>query len=455
VSQVPLLWCLARSLKGQRGHPYHASWHDKRDAGLAAPGLDPYKNARCKTDERGAALRKALWLCIAAIQLPMAMFVLYLDLLMIASAFWRRHVKVGNPARRFAIIIPAHDEEILLPALLASCGNLAYPRELFDVHVIADNCTDRTAEAARQYDVVVHERVNEHQRGKGYALAWLIDKLASQDIKYDAYVIVDADTEIAANLLTVFDAHLARGDQAIQCYYGVQNRNQGWTAMLRHVALVLYNGVRPRGRDALGLSAGLRGNGMCFAAPVVERFGWDATTLTEDAEFHLHLLEGGIRVRYAPQTSVTAEMPISLRQARTQNVRWERGRLQLARTQGLSLLFDGLRRRDPRRLDALAELVMPPLSMMGAISVMGLVVSTVFRARTALKVARFVTVGLVCYVFGGLLVAREQPRTYLALLMAPPYAAWKMGIYVISALHIDDRRWLRTERSAPQDVKRP
>jgi 1,2-diacylglycerol 3-beta-glucosyltransferase len=381
--------------------------------------------------------------------------VLYLDLLMIASGFWRRKVTLGDPERRFAIIIPAHDEEILLPDLLASCWNLAYPRELFDVHVIADNCTDGTAVVGRHAHAIVHERADDRQRGKGYALAWLFDELAGQGIHYDAYVIIDADTVVAANLLTVFDAHLARGDQAIQCYYGVQNRDQAWTSMLRHVALVLYNGVRPRGRDALGLSAGLRGNGMCFAAAVVERFGWDATTLTEDAEFHLRLLEGGIRVRYAPQTSVTADMPISLRQARTQNVRWERGRLQLARTRGPRLLVDGLRRRDPVRLDALAELVAPPLSMMGAMSVIGLAVSAVFRARTALKLARLVLVGLACYVFGGLFVARERPRTYLALLMAPPYAAWKVGIYAISALHINDRRWLRTERSSPAQDKAP
>jgi cellulose synthase/poly-beta-1,6-N-acetylglucosamine synthase-like glycosyltransferase len=405
-------------------------------------------------DERGAALQKALRLGLLAIQLPLAVFVLYLDLLTLASGLWRHKMKIGDPKRRFAIIIPAHDEEILLPQSLASCRELAYPRELFDVHVIADNCRDRTAMIARESGAVVHERFDDRRRGKGYALGWLFDKLASHDTRYDAYVIVDADTAVADTMLAVFDAHLARGDEAIQCYYGVRNRDQSWSSMLRHVALVLYNGVRPRGRDVLGLSAGLRGNGMCFAASIVERFGWDAATLTEDAEFHLHLLEGGIRVRYAAQTSVTADMPVSLRQARSQNVRWERGRLQLARARGPLLLVEGLRQRDPSRLDALAELILPPLSMLGAMSVMGLALSKLFRARRAYQLARMVMAGLGCYVFGGLLVARERPRTYLALFMAPPYVAWKLGIYIVSALHITDTRWMRTERAVPTEAKR-
>ncbi|MGH2344083.1 MAG: glycosyltransferase family 2 protein, partial [Chloroflexota bacterium] len=296
---------------------------------------------------------------------------------------------------------------------------------------------------------LVHERTDNRLRGKGYALGWLFEKLAGRNAGYDAYVIVDADSVVAANMLAVFNAHLVRGDQVIQCYYGVQNQDQGRSAMLRHVGLVLYNGIRPRGRDTLGLSAGLRGNGMCFAASVVERFGWDAVTLTEDAEFHLRLLEGGIRVRYAPQTSVTADMPVSLRQARTQNVRWERGRLQLVRARGPRLLTEGLIRRDPARLDALMELVLPPLSILGALAMLGLVLSTAFRVREAQRLACLVMAGLASYVFGGLFIARERPRAYFALLTAPPYAAWKVAVYIAAALGIKDTRWLRTERSSP------
>ncbi len=400
-----------------------------------------------------AALRKAARLYFGAIQIPTAMLVLYLDLLTLAAASRRRRVRLGRPLHRFAVVIPAHDEEALLPRLLASCGQLDYPNELFDVHVIADNCLDRTAALAREAGVVVHERADDSQRGKGYALGWLFDRIARQDPRYDAYVIVDADSIVAENMLTVFSAHLARGDQAVQCYYGVLNKDQGRQAALRHAALVLYNGVRPQGRDALGLSAGLHGNGMCFTGSLIERVGWPAVTLAEDAEFHLRLLDEGIHVRYASQTSVIADMPTSLSQAQSQNVRWERGRLQLARTHGPRLLANGLARRDPARLDALVELILPPLSMLGAVSLLELAIARLYRGRTAFRLALLQTAGLSFYVFGGLFVAREKPRTYLALLTAPPYAVWKLGIYGLSALGMKDTRWLRTTRVAPEGIK--
>ncbi len=386
-------------------------------------------------------------------QIPTALMVFYLDLLTLAAACRRNRSDFKAPCGRFAIIIPAHDEELLLPRLLTSCRALAYPCELFDVHVIADNCSDRTAVVAREGGAIVHERLDTRLRGKGYALRWLFQQTPREDVCYDAYVIVDADSVVDPNMLLVFNGYLASGDRAMQCYYGVENPDDGWPAMLRHVALVLYNGVRPRGRDRLGLSAGLRGNGMCFAAATLERFGWDAVTLAEDAEFHVHLLEAGIRVRYAAETRVAADMPVSLRQARTQNVRWERGRLQLLRAHGRHLLFDGLRWRDPARLDALAEIALPPLSVLGGIAVVGMALSTACRARAALGLSRVIVTGLACYVFGGLFIAREGPRSYLALVMAAPYAVWKMGVYLLSALHLRDERWLRTERSPERRVK--
>src|SRR5207302_10119104 len=99
------------------------------------------------------------------------------------------------------------------------------------------------------------------------------------------------------------------------------------------------------GRAALGLSCGLKGNGMCFSAELLERFSWRWHTLAEDVEFHLALVLDGLRVEFAPETSVLADMPVTLAQARSQNHRWERGRLQLLREQGPRLLVEGFRRR--------------------------------------------------------------------------------------------------------------
>lgn len=380
-------------------------------------------------------------------QLPLALMVLYLDILAIAAARWRPRARPVALHYRFALLVPAHNEEVLLPRLLRSIADLEYPRDRYDVHVVADNCTDRTAAVARASGAFVHVRTDAQELGKGYALRWLLRTLAARGLPYDAYVIVDADSIVSANLLATFNAHLEHGDQAMQAYYGVLNYEESWPSALRYVALTLFNGLRPRGRDALGLSAGLRGNGMCFAASIIERFGWDAFTLAEDVEFHLVLVGAGIRVAYAGEATVLAEMPTTLRQSQSQNVRWERGRLQLLRAYGLPLLADALRRRDVLRLDAVGEGLVPPFSVVMGLSSLSFALTAALRLRAAWRLATLVLLGQAGYTFAGLKLAGAGRRAYLALLMAPIYIAWKLWIYVIAALGLrGESTWVRTER---------
>ncbi len=391
-------------------------------------------------------------------QLPVAAMVAYLDILSIAAVLWRRTPPDTATLRRFAVLVPAHDEELLLPVLLRSLNALDYPREFYDVHVVADNCTDRTASVAASAGATVHERRDKTLRGKGYALRWLLNRLQERDDEtpYDAYVVVDADSIVSPTFLTVMNRYLVRGDAAVQAYYGVLNRDESWPATLRYVALALYNDLRPRGRDALGLSAGLRGNGMCFTAALIERFGWEAFTLAEDAEFHLQLVEAGIKVSFAPDAVVLAEMPTSLRQARSQNMRWERGRLQMLRSFGPRLLAQGLIRRDPARLDAVSEQLVPPLSLLTGLSVLNLALSAVSRGKAARRLSVAVVVGQVAYVATGLRLVNADRRAYAALLTAPFYVVWKIVLYTMAAVGLDDGAWVRTPRStAPVTTPEP
>lgn len=387
-------------------------------------------------------MRRALVL----FQVPLALMVLYLDLLSLAAVLWRRAPAPVSPRRRFALLVPAHDEELLLPRLLDSLGRLDYPLELYAVHVVADNCADRTAELAASAGAMVHERRDSRLRGKGYALRWLLTRLLEDGATSDAYVVFDADSVVSANFLGVMNAHLERGDAVIQSYYGVLNGEDTWPAALRYAAMALFNGLRPRGRDALGLSAGLRGNGMCFAAHIIERFGWEAFTLAEDAELHLQLVSAGIRVTYAPEATVLAEMPTRLREAQSQNVRWERGRLQMLRTFGPRLLAEGLRTRNPILLDAVAEQLVPPLSVLTGGTACAFALTGALRVPVARRLALLVLLGQAGYVVTGLRMVRAGPRTYAALLWAPLYVVWKLWIYAISAIGIRRGGWVRTSR---------
>jgi 1,2-diacylglycerol 3-beta-glucosyltransferase len=381
------------------------------------------------------------------IQFPLALMVLYLDILSVAATLRRREPKLVSTRLRFAILVPAHDEEALLPRLLHSIAACDYPRERYNVYVVADNCSDSTAAIAKAAGVSVHERQDDRRVGKGHALHWLLSRIDESSAQYDAFVFLDADSVISTNFLQVINRHLAGGAQAVQSYYGVLNDHESWASALRYAGLALYNGLRPRGRDALGLSAGIHGNGMAFTQAVVDRFGWQAFTLAEDVEFHLKLVESGIRVRYAAEATVLAEMPTTLRQARSQNVRWERGRLQLLRTFGVRLLIQGVRQRNPVLLDAVGEQLVPPLSVLTGLTCITFLVATALRVRDARRLATVLLLGQTVYVVTGLRLVKASAGTYLALLGAPFYIIWKLVVYGGAAAHIGENRWIRTARS--------
>jgi cellulose synthase/poly-beta-1,6-N-acetylglucosamine synthase-like glycosyltransferase len=352
---------------------------------------------------------------------------------------------------RFALLIPAHDEEVVIGSLLASIAALDYPAALRDVYVIADNCTDETANVAREAGVAgvqVRERCDERQRGKGYAVRWLLEDLEREDVRYDGYVVVDADSQLSPNFLSALAAGLARGMDAQQGQYRVQNGTAAWTAGLRAVAFALINHLRPLGRSALGWSVGLKGNGMCFSRRLIERFGWAAYSLAEDAEYHLALVSAGVRVAYAPEAVVTSAMPTTLRQARSQQQRWERGRLTLARTHALALMRGAWRHRDLARLDAIAEVCLPPISTLVGLLALVVLGAVALRWGPGLVVASGLVVIFALHGAAGVGLARLSWHAYGALLYAPWYVIWKIGIYCGATLRRGDGAWVRTSRSA-------
>jgi cellulose synthase/poly-beta-1,6-N-acetylglucosamine synthase-like glycosyltransferase len=393
-----------------------------------------------------------MWLTVAVALSAVALVLVaasgYLLVLTIAATLARRRGPLPDPnTRRFAILVPAHDEEVLIGRLLANLRELKYPAASFDVHVVADNCSDRTAAIARSFGVGVHERFDERQKAKGFALRWLIHCLRTEHLQYDAYVVLDADSVVAPNFLEAFNARLGAGSQAMQAYYSVLNAGQSPVASLRYAALAALHYLRPLGRSVFGLSSGLKGNGMCFAGDVLERFGWDWFTLAEDVEFHLALVRAGVRVDFVPETWVLADMPVTLAQAASQNDRWERGRLQLLRGQASGLLLDGLRRHSWLRVDAAIEQLIPPLSVAVALDIACLAASAAFGLVVPAVLAAAALLGQLGYLLAGLLLVRAPLRMYVSLGFAPLYIAWKVGLYAQALVGARGRGWVRTTRA--------
>jgi len=194
---------------------------------------------------------------------------------------------VGDSLHQFAFLIPAHNEERLLPTLLLSLGALDYPTSRYSVHVVADNCTDLTAETAKDMKAIIHERFDATQIGKGYALQWLLDRLLLSQVPFDAAIILDADSVVSANFLLVMNEKLNCGGRVVQAYYPALNPEHTWAVGIRAAALAAIHYLRPQGRTAIGASAGLKGNGMLFHRTILQRHRWSAS-VTEDIEYTWH-----------------------------------------------------------------------------------------------------------------------------------------------------------------------
>jgi cellulose synthase/poly-beta-1,6-N-acetylglucosamine synthase-like glycosyltransferase len=380
-------------------------------------------------------------------------------LLLLAIASLRRPPEVeaqGSPATRFGILIPAHEEELVIGRLLESVNKLDYPRQLFEVHVIADHCSDQTAAISRSLGAIVHERSDPEPRGKSRSLHWLVQRLleSRSDAPIDAFVVLDADSIVSSNFLRAMDLRLRSGDLLVQSRIQIDSSSNDRNGQLRGLAYEFISHLRPLGRSALGLSAGLRGNGMCIARECAERFAWDSDSLTEDYELHGRLLAAVFHVTFAPEAFVCTQLPQSLAIARTQNERWERGRLDAMRRHVPALIGHGLRRRSWSSIDGAMELLIPPFSILIALTLVLLGLSLLSRITPLIVTA---TIGLVAqclYTLRGLALASARyPGIHKALLFVPALVLWKVWLYLAVLTRRGRVQWTRTVRT-PQGADR-
>jgi 1,2-diacylglycerol 3-beta-glucosyltransferase len=354
------------------------------------------------------------------------------------------------PATRFAILIPAHEEELVIGRLLVSINDLDYPRELFEVHVITDHCSDQTGAIAGSLGATVHERNDPNPRGKSRSLNWLVQRLlvCEADDSIDAFVILDADSTVSPNFLRTMDLHVRSGNPLIQGLVQIEDPGTDRIGQLRALAYEFISHVRPLGRSALGLSVGLRGNGMCIARHCAARFPWDSDSLTEDYELHGSLLAAELRVTFAPDAIVRTQLPQSLAAARTQSERWERGRLDAMRRHVPALLGHGLRRHSWASIDGAIELLIPPFSIFIVLMLALLGLSLLSGITPLIVIA---TIGLVAqclYTLRGVVLASTRyPRIYRALLFVPAFVLWRLRLYLAVLVRRGRVQWTPTERT--------
>jgi len=373
---------------------------------------------------------------------------LYLLALSVSAFFHRPIPGAAAPSTRLAVLVPAHDEAELIGRCVASLRAQDYPAALFEVVVVADNCTDATAAIAESAGARVLVREDPDRRGKGPALRWAMDRLLAIDPP-DAIVVVDADSVADPAFLATLVAHVEAGARVVQGESLLAEDGTPRTA-LRAAAFLLINRVRPSGRAALGLPCRLCGNGMLFSSSVLAALPWNAFSAAEDLEYAVALRSAGIGPVFARGAILVSPAAPTAAAAVHQQLRWEGGRRHVVRTWVPRLVARALRERRPGLLDVAGDLLVPPLGVLTGLAFTGLALSAALIAVGVLPGAAIVPWAVAAgaipvFVLLGLRAAGAPASGYRALAGAPMLVVGKLlGLGRLRRFRADS--WVRTER---------
>lgn len=368
--------------------------------------------------------------------------------LSVGSMFPRRRGTMRSAAAvwRVAVVVPAHNEV----GNIASCVQSLLGADRGDmqvsVYVIADNCTDDTALVAEDAGAKVLIRTNEVERGKGYALHFAFTH--QEILHYDCLLVVDADTAVATNFIVAAAGALRDGAHAVQTRYLVHNLEAGMRTRLMGLALRAFNVVRPLGRERLGLSVGILGNGFGLRTETLRAVPYLASSVVEDLEYHLKLVQAGYRVRFVNETAVFGEMPVRGEGVKTQRSRWEGGRLRMLRERGPELLRGVLGGR-LIFLEPLLDLLLLPLAL--HVTLLAIAISTPQPVVRNFGLAGAAVVLL--HLAAAIVVGGGSWRDVGTLAVAPFYVVWKLTqIPSLLRNSRSNNTWVRTKRNAEAET---
>lgn len=232
---------------------------------------------------------------------------------------------------KFLAIIPAHNEEAVVGNLIESLKNQTYPKEMYDICVIADNCTDKTKQVAEKLGARVFERHEEDpsKRTKGDALSLFLNTLlADPEMDYDAFFVFDADNIVDKGFIEAMNKHLCQGEEVVQGYRDIKNPTDSWIASGYAIFYWTMNRFYHLARYNAGLSPLINGTGFMVKFEAIRPTGWDTDTLTEDIEFSLKRIIQGKKLGWATDAKVYDEQPVKFKPSWSQRSRWTIGHIQ-------------------------------------------------------------------------------------------------------------------------------
>lgn len=369
-----------------------------------------------------------------------------------------KKLEMQEPEKKFLILIPAHNEEAVVGDLLDNLNNLDYPRELYDVLLIADECSDSTAQIGRDKGAIVmeHKYFPDEPKGKPHAIRYALDNTDLD--QYDAVCVFDADNLVTLNYLKEMNNHLIAGHRVIQCYLDTKNPRDNFITVSYAVSYYMMNRSWQLAKSRLGLGNAIGGTGFCVEREMFNLVGWTAQSLTEDLEFTMQALLKGVKTHWAHHCKVYDEKPTGFKASCIQRLRWARGHWDVCFRYALPLLKKSIKERDFVAFDGVLYLINPGKAVMTSMISVMYYLSLTFGHRLyepfiPLWVYVAILVFNLCYVGYTIWESKQQihvTTAYLSLLfMTYSY----VPLFVWSLVTFTNRVWVRTEHTKSKSLE--
>lgn len=300
---------------------------------------------------------------------------------------------------KFMAVIPAHNEENVINDILESLKNQNYNKNLLDIYVIADNCTDSTAKIAKKHGVFVYERFDKEKKSKGYALEWFFNQiLENKPDEYDAFCIFDADNIVSPDFFYEMNKKLCGGEKIVQGYRDIKNADDSWITANYALFYWVMNRCYHYSRYKLGLSPLINGTGFMVAMSVIkETGGWHSNTITEDIEFSLKSIARGYKIGWAKDAVVYDEQPLGFKQSWTQRLRWSVGHIQCFKEYFVELSKQ--KNITPTMIDAAIYIFGMPLIILTLVNIIiSIIIYALIPYKLVILNAGFKFIGLLVFI---------------------------------------------------------
>lgn len=308
----------------------------------------------------------------------------------------KRLIKRHIPKHKFAILVAARNEEVVIGNLVKSLKNQDYPESLYDIYVIPNNCTDNTGKAAKKAGAKVME-CTIPVKSKGEVLKFAFEKLQSKK-DLDAYIIFDADNAVHKNFLKRMNDALCDGHRVAQGFRDSKNAGDNWISGSYSIFYWIQNFFHNKSRMQMNGSASINGTGFMVKKEIIDEYGFDTVTMTEDIEFTAQCAIRNIPIVFVEDAITYDEQPVDFNTSWKQRKRWSTGNLQCLKTYYKQLLKGYQKNNNIACFDMLLMFMAPAIQILGCFLVAMLTIFRIFDIKLYDIFAFFFAYGIIFFI---------------------------------------------------------